>query len=138
MRLDTDDFLIAGATAVFLMLGATYARSHAPYNDFYSSGTPGVGRWCCNGDLNGTTGDCAPASYEMLKDGTALLVSRRYPGKKIHVAAHRILWMSLPGGEAFDAHICAVPRVPGGIAPNEDDIDHEFIVYCVAIKPFGV
>jgi len=32
MRLDADDFLIAGATAVFLMLGAHYARAHSWYD----------------------------------------------------------------------------------------------------------
>lgn len=121
-----------------LLIMTLPAYSHAPYDNFYSGGAPGVGRWCCNGDLNGTTGDCSPASYEILKDGSAILVSRRYPGKQIHVAEHRILWISLPGGEAFDAHICAVPRTPGGPPPNADDIDPEFIVYCVAIKPFGV
>ncbi len=132
--------LIAAAiiSACLVLLGVTVARAHAPYDKFYSSGEPGVGRWCCNGNLEGTAGDCAPAAHTMLKNGDALMVSRRYPGKTIHVAAHRILWMALPGGEAFEAHYCGVPRTPGGPPPNADDPDPEFVTYCVAITPGGV
>lgn len=121
-----------------LFFGAVVVMAHAPYDSFYSGGAPGIGRWCCNGDLNGTTGDCAPATYTMLRNGDALMVSKRYPGKQIHVAAHRILWMALPGGEMFEAHYCGVPRTSGGPAPTADDPDPEFITYCVAIAPGGV
>jgi hypothetical protein len=120
-----------------LLIMTLPAYSHEIYGQFYSSGEPGVGRWCCNGNTEGTAGDCAPAEYTMQRDGSALMVSKRYPGKVIHVAAHRILWLSVPGGEEYDAHLCAVPRVQGGPPPNEDDIDSSFIVYCAAIKPFG-
>ncbi len=130
--------MIRSLTLLVALVCAGTALGHAPYDNFYSGGAPGVGRWCCNGNLEGTTGDCAPATYQMLRDGSALMQSKRYPGKTIHVAAHRILWMSIPGGEAFEAHLCAVPRTPGGIPPNEDDIDPEFIVYCAAIAPGGV
>lgn len=131
-----NNWWIAGATAVFLMLGATYARSHELYRDFYSSGVPGLGRWCCNGNAEGTTGDCAPAEYRMLRDGSYMMRSKRYPDKEIHVAKDKILWLSLPGGEAFEAHLCAVPRQAGTL-PTDEDPDPEFTTLCAAINPRG-
>lgn len=124
--------------AWILLFGAAAVMAHAPYDSFYSGGAPGIGRWCCNGDLNGTTGDCAPATYEMLRDGSALMQSKRYPGRTIRVAAHRILWMALPGGEMYEAHYCGIPRTPGGPPPNVDDPDPGFITFCAAIAPGGV
>jgi hypothetical protein len=122
--------------AVLALLAAGPALAHDIYGQFYSGGAPGVGRWCCNGNTEGTTGDCAPAEYRMLPDGSALMQSKRYPGKTIHVAAGRILWMTIPGGEAFEAHLCALPRRPGE-AVTPDDPDPEFVTLCAAINPRG-
>lgn len=137
MRLISEDNCwLAASFVVAVMAGASAAKGHAPYNDFYSSGTPGVGRWCCNGNLEGTTGDCAPAEYRLLRDGSAMMRSKRYPDKEIHVAATRILWLTLPGAEAFEAHLCAVPRQVGTL-PNAEDPDPEFTTLCAAINPRG-
>lgn len=123
--------------ALALVGFALPVAAHEVYSDFFSGGAPGVGRWCCSGNLEGTKGDCAPASYEMNRDGSATFISKRYPGAEIRVPAHRILWMSIPGGEAFEAHICAVPRT-AGVPPTEDDPDPAFVVFCAAIAPGGV
>ena len=126
------------ALALLLACMAGPVAAHDIYGNFYSGGQPGVGRWCCNGNAEGTAGDCAPATYTMQRDGSALMVSKRYPGKVIHVAAHRILWMSIPGGEAWEAHLCALPRTATDPAPNADDPDPEFVTLCAAIAPGGV
>ena len=124
--------------ALLFVLLAGPVAAHEIYNNFYSGGAPGLGRWCCNGNAEGTSGDCAPATYEMLPNGDALMQSKRYPGKVIHVAASRILWMTIPGGEAFEAHLCALPRSPSDGPPTAEDPDPEFVTLCAAISPGGV
>ena len=59
--------VVAGALIAFMLR----ADAHAPYDGFYSGGAPGLGRWCCNGNLEGTAGDCSPADYTMNRDGSA-------------------------------------------------------------------
>jgi hypothetical protein len=124
--------------AVLLIFAAGTARAHDVYRDFYSGGAPGLGRWCCSGNLEGTSGDCSPAEYKVLRDGTAVMWPKMYPGKAIMVPAHRILWMSVPGGEMFEAHYCGKPKVPGVTYNLEDDPDPEFTTICAAIRPGGV
>lgn len=129
--------MAAARLALALVLAASPAIAHEVYSDWYSGGEKGVGRWCCSGNLEGTRGDCAPATYTMLRNGDAVMVSRRYPGRPIHVARDRILWMAIPGGEAFEAHICALPRQPGN-PPTAEDPDADFTVICAAVSPGGV
>lgn len=126
--------------ALLIALGVAVSATggvaaHEMYSKFYEGGAPGLGRWCCSGDEEGKTGDCAPATYEIRRNGDAVMESRRYPGKKIIVAKHRILWMSIPGGEKYEAHYCGIPRYAGSPPPNDDDPDPEFITYCAAIVP---
>jgi hypothetical protein len=129
---------IALFAALAVAISASAAFGHDIYSKFYEGGAPGLGRWCCSGDEEGKTGDCAPATYEIRPNGDAVMESRRYPGKKILVAKHRILWMSIPGGEKYEAHYCGIPRYASSTPPNDDDPDLEFITYCAAIVPGGV
>ena len=127
--------VVAGALIAFMLR----ADAHAPYDGFYSGRAPGLGRWCCNGNLEGTAGDCSPADYTMNRDGSAFFRPRQHPGKAILVPAHRILWMRLPDPEAskFEAHWCGVPRAEG-VLPTDDDPDPAFVTFCAAIAPGGV
>lgn len=121
-----------------MLLAAVQAKAHDVYRDFYSGGAPGVGRWCCSGNLEGTAGDCSPAEYKVLRDGTAIFWPKQYPGHAIMVPAHRILWMSVPGGEAFEAHWCGVKKMPNVVYNQDDDPDPVFTTICAAIRPGGV
>lgn len=125
------------AAAAFLCLSPAVA--HDPYRDFWSGGAVGVGRWCCSGNLQGTAGDCSPATYTMNRDGSAFFTPRQHPGKTILVARDRILWMALNDKEAvkFEAHWCGIPRKEGQL-PTESDPDPEFVTFCAAIAPGGV
>ena len=58
------------------------AIAHDYYRDFYSGGAPGLGRWCCSGDLDGKTGDCSPAQYKMNSDGSAFFSRSSFPAKR--------------------------------------------------------
>lgn len=124
--------------AVLLIFAAGPARAHDVYRDFYSGGAPGVGRWCCSGNLEGTAGDCSPAEYRVLRDGTAVMWPKQWPGHAIMVPAHRVLWMSVPGGEMFEAHWCGVKKTPGVTYDIAEDPDPVFATICAAIRPGGV
>jgi hypothetical protein len=126
------------ALAAFAYISPLYAFAHDVYRDFYSGGAPGVGRWCCSGNLEGTSGDCSPAEYKVLRDGTAVMWPKQWPGQAVMVPAHRILWMSVPGGEAFEAHWCGVKKMAGIAYDLEDDPDPVFTTICAAIRPGGV
>ena len=128
------------AIAAALILACSTASGHDVYKDFWSGGSPGLGRWCCSGDLDGKTGDCSPASYKLLRNGDAIFYPKKYPGAAVLVPAHRILWMNLPDPEAgkYEAHLCAKPRSELSAAPTEDDPDPNYIVFCAAITPPGV
>lgn len=127
------------ALAAALILACSTAWGHSPYDGFYSGGAPGLGRWCCSGDLDGQTGDCSPATYKMNRDGSAFFSPKQFPGKTILVPRDRILWMSPPDPEArkFEAHWCGKPR-PEGVLPTDDDPDPEFLTICASIQPRGV
>lgn len=126
------------AALVLVGVAVTKAVAHDVYRDFYSGGAPGVGRWCCSGNLEGTAGDCSPAEYRVLRDGTAVMWPKQWPGQAIMVPAHRILWMSVPGGEMFEAHWCGVKKRPGVDYDQSDDPDPVFSTICAAIRPGGV
>jgi len=133
MRLDADDFLIAGATAVFLMLGATYARSH----DIYDGVRDPRGVLCCGGDP--VTGDCEGLADEFIKvqsDGSAVLFSKRY-GAWIKVSKDIITWMTIDADKGVhQGHYCGKPRTP--TVPTADQPDPAFQTYCVFLSPGGV
>lgn len=133
MRLDADDFLIAGATAVFLMLGATYARSH----DIYDGVRDPRGVLCCGGDP--VTGDCEGLADEFIKvqsDGSAVVFSKRY-GAWIKIAKDTITWMTIPADKGVHAgHYCGVKRQAS--VPTPDQPDPFFTTYCVFLSPGGV
>lgn len=138
-------FLASAAIMVSVIVaGASRALGHDVYRDFYDSGQPGIGRWCCSGNLEGTAGDCAPAEYAMNPDGSAWMVSKQHPGKHVLVPRNRILWMSIPNSNkdlerraaAFEAHVCLRPRMPG--QETIDDPNPEFSIICAAISPGGV
>jgi hypothetical protein len=131
-------FLALQLAAALVFAWTVSARAHDVYRDFYSGGAPGVGRWCCSGNLEGTAGDCSPAEYKVLRDGTAIFWPKQHPGKAIMVPAHRILWMSVPGGEMFEAHWCGVKKMAGITYNLEDDPDPVFTTICAAIRPGGV
>jgi DNA-binding response OmpR family regulator len=82
--------------------------------------------------------EIVPEEGKVLRDGTAIFWPKMYPGKAIMVPAHRILWMSVPGGEMFEAHYCGKPKVPGVTYDLEEDPDPEFTTICAAIRPGGV
>ncbi len=126
-------------TVAALCLYATTTSAHDPYREFWSGGAPGIGIWCCSGNLEGTTGDCSPATYQMNSDGSAFFSPKQYPGATILVPGNRILWMSLPDPEArkFEGHWCGRPR-PEGVLPTADDPDPAYITICAAIAPGGV
>ena len=126
------------ALAAFAYMTPLYALAHDVYRDFYSGGAPGLGRWCCSGNLEGTAGDCSPAEYKVLRDGTAVMWPKQWPGQAVMVPAHRILWMSVPGGEMFEAHWCGVKKMAGITYNLEDDPDPVFTTICAAIRPGGV
>jgi hypothetical protein len=129
-------FFIACMGGIFL---ACKARSHDVYKDFWSGGAPGLGRWCCSGNLEGTAGDCAPAEYTMNPDGSAWMVSKQHPGKHILVPRERLLWMAVPDprAAAYEAHLCIRPRSWGDVV-TEADPNPEFTIICAAIAPGGV
>ena len=129
--------LIAAALALAFVQAA---GAHSPYENFWSGGAPGIGQWCCNGDLQGQTGDCSPAGFIVNPDGSASFMPRRYPGAIIHVPRNRILWMTPPDKEArkFEAHYCGLPRQPHDPPPDEDDPDPAFRTICASIAPGGV
>jgi hypothetical protein len=125
--------------ALLIALLCVPAAAHSPYDGFFSGGAPGVGRWCCNGNLEGTAGDCSPAEYKMNADGSAFFWPKQHPGKAILVPAHRIIWGGPPDKEAmkFEAHWCGLPRAPTQL-PDADDPDPEFITFCASLWPGGV
>jgi hypothetical protein len=128
--------LIAAALALAFVQAA---GAHSPYEGFWSGGAPGIGQWCCNGDLEGKTGDCSPAGYRINPDGSALFMPRRYPGAVIFVPRNRILWLSPPDKEAqkFEAHYCGLPRQPHDPKPDDDDPDPAFRTICASIRSYG-
>lgn len=126
------------AFAIGIVLGLhTPAKAHDIYNRLYEKGEPN-GRLCCGGDP--VTGDCEGiANYEVLPNGDALFVTQRYGGKTVRIGKEKIGWMMIPGGEAFEAHWCGVPRTKVYLAPVQDDNpDTEFWTYCAFIAPGGV
>lgn len=135
-------FFVTCMGGIFL---ACKARSHDVYREFYDSGIVGVGRWCCSGNLEGTAGDCSPASYQMNRDGSAFFSPKQYPGAVVIVPRHRILWMSIPNSNrelekraaAFEAHWCGRKRFQTEPV-TEDDPDPVFVTICAAIAPGGV
>lgn len=113
--------------------------AHDYYGGFFSGGAPGVGRWCCSGDLDGKTGDCSPAEdWRDQKDGSMLVRPRQYPDAWILVPAHRILPDGPPDPKAreFPVHWCGKPRPPG-VAMTPDDPDPRFITICASRFPGG-
>jgi hypothetical protein len=142
---DPRDLLIATLVVVWLALltGVTFA--HDVYRDFYDSGEVGVGRWCCSGNLDGTAGDCSPASYTMNRDGSAFFTPKQHPGKHILVPRQRILWMAVPHRDPrvaqeaakFEAHWCGRKRYSSEPV-TENDPDPEYTTICAAIAPGGV
>jgi hypothetical protein len=130
--------MVSLVVAFALIMFSTCVKAHDVYRDFYSGGAPGLGRWCCSGNLEGTAGDCSPAEYKVLRDGTAVMWPKQWPGQAVMVPAHRILWMSVPGGEMFEAHWCGVKKMAGITYNLEDDPDPVFTTICAAIRPGGV
>jgi len=133
MRRDPETFWIIGSTAVFLMLGAQYARAH----DIYDGVRSPTGQLCCGGDP--VTGDCEGLVDEFIKiqrDGTAVVYSKRY-GAWIKVAKETITWMTIPADKGVHAgHYCGKPRTPS--VPTADQIDPAFMTYCLFLSPGGV
>ena len=132
MKLDAADFYIAGATAVFVMLGAQHAVGH----DIYNGVRDPRGVLCCGGDP--ITGDCEGLADEFIKvqsDGSAVLFSKRY-GAWIKVSRDIITWMTIPGDNGVNAgHYCGKPRAP--TVPTADQPDPSFNTFCVFITPYG-
>ena len=125
------------AAAVFLWSAS--AHSHDYYRDFYSGGAPGLGRWCCSGNLEGTMGDCSPAlEWKDNADGSMFVRPAQYPDKWILVAAHRILPVGPqdPEAKAFPVHWCGKPRSAASL-PDNDDPDPAFVTICASRYPGG-
>jgi hypothetical protein len=107
---------------IILGLGAiTKAWAHDVYTQLRSP----AGQLCCGGDP--VTGDCEgivnPVQRE---DGSALFYSKRY-SHTVQIAAQKIVWMPVPGGEDYEAHWCGVPRYKVYLAPiNADNPDQDF------------
>lgn len=131
--------------------GTAPAWSHDVYKHFYDryddEGKPAQGaRWCCSGNLEGTTGDCSPATITMNRDGSAYFTPKQHPGKHILVSKDRILWGTIPHedkalqrrAEQFEAHWCGVPRPSYDMQPTDMDPDPAFKTYCAIIAPGGV
>lgn len=72
---------------IVLVAGAGAALGHDIYNGV-REGMSAAGRLCCGGDP--VTGDCEAVDYRMLRNGDAVILSRRYGGKQIHIAGPRI------------------------------------------------
>lgn len=110
------------------------ARGHDNYQNFWSGGSPGVGRWCCTGDEK--TGDCEPAlEHRVNRDGSVAFLIKRYGLKWVTVPKRRILWMDVPG-RPEPAHWCGKPRAMlGNPAPDDDDPNPEFVTFCAAVRP---
>jgi hypothetical protein len=128
----------AVAAAAAALLAVPAAKGHDLYKDFWSGGSRGLGRWCCSGNAEGTMGDCSPATYRMRPDGSAVMRPRQFPDREILVPKHRILWTTVPGGEAFEAHWCGRPKQPDGLYDVAEDPDPGFVTFCAAIAPGGV
>lgn len=127
--------LIAGA----LVLACLPAHAHDYYKDFWSGGAPGLGRWCCSGNLEGTMGDCSPAlDWKDNADGSMFVKPKQYPNAWILVPAHRILPVGPQDADAkaFPVHWCGKPR-PAGVLPDKDDPDGAFLTICAARFPGG-
>lgn len=109
-------------------------KAHDIYLPLREKGEP-TGMLCCGGDEK--TGDCEAigSNYEILENGDAIMVSKRY-GRAVRVAKSKIGWMSVPGGEYSEAHWCG--RVGAVTSPTPDQIDPGMITYCAFIAPGGV
>jgi hypothetical protein len=132
---------LAGLWLVLLILGLrTECAAHDIYTDLHSDGSVGSGdllNLCCSGSEN--EGDCEGISDPVLHpDGSASFFSRRW-NQMIKVAAGKIVWKAIPGGERFPAHFCGVPRNLMGYIPPDSElqIDPIFYVYCAFVSPYG-
>lgn len=126
------------AAAVFLACVPAFAHDY--YRNFYSGGAPGLGRWCCSGDLDGTTGDCSPAiDWKENPDGSMYVRPKQFPDAWILVAPHRILPDGPPDPDArkFPVHWCGKQRALGS-APDKDDPDPNFVTICASRWPGGM
>lgn len=128
---------------IVILVAAGMAHAHDIYTRLYSGGAPGVGQWCCSGDPDPAKGDCEAvgSDYQMQPDGSAIFTSRRWGVRKVHVAADKITWLPVPGGEGSEAHWCGKPRSMMLNPPpvgEQDQIDPETWTYCAFIVPGGV
>lgn len=129
----------APALAGVLLLACIPATAHDYYSGFFSGGAPGVGRWCCSGNLEGTMGDCSPAlEWRDNPDGSMFVKPVQYPDVWILVPAHRILPVGPPDPEAkkYPVHWCGKPR-PTTLLPDKDDPDPAFVTICASRFPGG-
>lgn len=116
------------------------ARGHDIYGQLFSGGSPGVGQWCCSGDQ--ATGDCEAlgAKYALNPNGSVDIVSRRY-GAAVHVAASKVTWLAVPGGENSEAHWCGKMRkdlTTNYAAISREQPDPNAWTYCMFIAPGGM
>ena len=104
------------------------AWGHSIYTDLHEFRDP-QGQRCC-GDT-----DCEVVDYRMQPNGDAIIFSRRHKAS-VKIAAKKIGWMEVPGGEAFEAHWCGFKRE--SLDLNMMQADPHFHTYCMFIRPGGV
>jgi len=90
-----------GATAQSLAPSGRHGDGHAEHHDWYKDlRQPDTGSRCCNGDVDGKTGDCRPAQAERGPDGTW----RVWDGREwLIVPRSKIIVMPTPDG---GTHLC--------------------------------
>lgn len=116
------------------------ASAHDIYFDLHSDGNVGGEEprtLCCSGSEY--DGDCEGIlNFVIHQDGSAVFYSRRWK-HDIQIAARKIVWMKLPGGEQYPAHFCGAPRRASHFEPpdRELQIDPEYLVYCAFVDPGG-
>ena len=119
---------------------------HDIYRDLYPNGAyrgeGGEGVPCCGDDP--IHGDCEPVGdkYRILANGDAVMQVKRYGNAEVTIPAHRILWMTIRGGQFSEAHWCGKPRAKFASGayekPSEEQPDPAFWTYCATIIPGGV
>ena len=135
-RFDVIDFLLLVGLAITLTAMVVLMVNQASAHDVYRELRSPTGQLCCGGDP--VTGDCEAVNYQVNPDGSATFQSRRY-GASVLIGASKITWLPVPGGEAFEAHWCGVPRTKVQLAPfTDENPDPTFWTYCAFIAPGGV
>lgn len=130
--------LVLAWTAATWTRAPVSAFAHDIYFDLHSDGSVGGEEprtLCCSGSEY--DGDCEGIPDPLIHpDGSATFHSRRWH-HDIEIAASKIVWMKIAGGDHFPAHFCGSPRSSTTFEPpdRELQIDPEFLVFCAFIDP---